>query len=78
MIRKSPQYDTTKPPGQIINFEVPLVRAAEAFRGDDIDGLRVQVRELRKELRYEREQRTFWYLDAMKYKAMVEKMTKFP
>ncbi len=61
MIRKSPQYDTTNPPGQItnrvVNLEMPLGRAIEAFKAEETEGLVRRVQQLEKELKYERELR---------------------
>jgi hypothetical protein len=54
MIRKSPQYDTTTPPGQIVNLEMPLGRAIEAFKAEEMEGLVRRVQQLENELKYER------------------------
>ncbi len=61
MIRKSPQYDTTTPPGQIVNLEMPLGRAIEAFRAEETEGLVRRVQQLEKELKYERDLRLRLY-----------------
>jgi hypothetical protein len=54
MIRKSPQYDTTTPPGQIVNLEMPLGRAIEAFKAEEMEGLVRRVQQLENELKYAR------------------------
>ena len=58
MMHKQPHNDTTNPPGQVINkipnMEVPLVRAVEAFQGEQIEGLVRRVQQLENELKYAR------------------------
>ncbi len=63
MIRKSPQYDTTTPPGQIVNLEMPLGRAIEAFRAEEMEGLVRRVQQLEKELKYVRSQNLLLYAE---------------
>jgi hypothetical protein len=63
MIRKSPQHDTTTPPGQIINLEMPLGRAIEAFRAEEMEGLVRRVQQLEKELKYVRSQNLLLYAE---------------
>jgi len=57
MIRTPPQHNTVNPPGQIRNpphMEVPLGRAIDAFRDEEMAGLRGRVAQLEKELKYVR------------------------
>lgn len=58
MMHKQPHKDTVNPPGQYVNLEMPLKRAVEAFRDEEMDGLRGRVLQLEAELRYLR-QRNF-------------------
>ncbi len=46
------------------NFEEPLVVSMEDFYKKRVLELEQTVDQLRKELKYEREQRTFWFLKA--------------
>lgn len=65
MLRKSPRYDTTNPPGQIINpvvnLEMPLGKAIEAFKAEETEGLIRRIQQLEKELKYERGERLRLY-----------------
>lgn len=66
MLTKRACLDTVNPPGQIVNpphLEVPLTRAVEAFRDEEIEGLVRRVRQLENELKYERSERTRLYLE---------------
>lgn len=67
MIRNRSYLDTTNPPGQIVNkipnLEMPLGRAIEAFKQEEIDGLRGRVHELEKELKYMRSKNLELYLE---------------
>lgn len=54
MMHKSAYKDTTNPPGQIVNLEMPLGRAIEAFRAEEIEGLVRRVQQLENELKYAR------------------------
>lgn len=59
MIRKSPQYDLVNPPGQIhypTHLEMPLTRAVEAFRDEEMAGLVRRVQQLEKELKWTRQE----------------------
>ena len=91
-MHKQPHNGTTTPPGQVVNLEVPRTKAVEAFRDDQFVGASTDylrgykhgladakdaTKNLRDSLKYERSQRLHWYLEAMKYKAIVEKYTKF-
>ena len=55
MIRTPPQHNTINPPGQIVNLEVPLTKAIEAFRDDQQAGLVRRVQQLEAELKYLRQ-----------------------
>jgi hypothetical protein len=65
MIRKSPQYDTTTPPGQIVNLEMPLGRAIEAFKAEEMEGLVRRVQQLENELKYTRSQNLQLYAELL-------------
>lgn len=55
MIRIPPQHNTMFPPGQIVHhLEVPLTKAVEAYRDDQLAGLVRRVQQLEKELKYVR------------------------
>lgn len=75
-----PQHNTTNPPGQIVNpvnLEQPLTTAVEAFQDTTEEGLRGRVRNLEQELRKTRQENLRLYLELEKYKAIVQKVTKF-
>lgn len=58
MMHKQPHKDTTNPPGQIrypSHLEMPLKRAVEAFRDEEMRGLVMRVQQLESELRYLRQ-----------------------
>ncbi len=57
MMHKPAHKDTVNPPGQIVNLEMPLGRAIEAFKAEETEGLVRRVLQLEKELKYERELR---------------------
>ena len=58
MIRTPPQHNTAFPPGQVVHhLEVPLTKAVEDYRDDQLAGLVRRVQQLEKELKYERELR---------------------
>ena len=66
MIRTPPQHATAYLPGQIVNpphLEVPLKRAVEAFRDEEMNGLRVRVLQLEAELRYLRQRNLALYTE---------------
>jgi hypothetical protein len=54
MMHKSAHKDTTNPPGQIINLEMPLGRAIETFKAEEMEGLVRRVQQLENELKYAR------------------------
>lgn len=55
MIRTPPQHNTMFPPGQIVHhLEVPLTKAVEDYRDDQLAGLVRRVQQLEKELKYVR------------------------
>ena len=68
MMHKQPHNDIMNPPGQIVNLEMPLVRAVEAFQGEQMMGLVRRVAELENALKTLREQNLSLYL---KYQQMV-------
>lgn len=64
MIRTPPQHNTMFPPGQIVHhLEVPLTKAVEDYRDDQLAGLVRRVQQLENELKYERSERTRLYLE---------------
>lgn len=66
MIRTPPQHNTINPPGQVrypSHLEMPLKRAVEAFRDEEMDGLRVRVQQLEAELRYLRQRNLALYAE---------------
>ena len=54
MMHKSAHKDTTNPPGQIVNLEMPLGRAIETFKAEEMEGLVRRVQQLENELKYAR------------------------
>lgn len=62
-MHKQPHKDTTHPPGQYVNLEMPLKRAVEAFRDEEMDGLRGRVLQLEAELRYLRQRNLALYAE---------------
>lgn len=66
MIRTPPQHNTVNPPGQVrypSHLEMPLKRAVEAFRDEEMDGLRGRVLQLEAELRYLRQRNLALYAE---------------
>ena len=66
MIRTPPQHATAHLPGQIqypSHLEMPLKRAVEAFRDEEMDGLRGRVAQLEAELRYLRQRNLSLYVE---------------
>lgn len=64
MIRTPPQHNTMFPPGQIVHhLEVPLTKAVEDYRDDQLAGLVRRVQQLEKELKYVRGENLRLYLE---------------
>ncbi len=63
MMHKPAHKDTTNPPGQIVNLEMPLGRAIDTFRAEETEGLVRRVLQLEKELKYERGERLRLYAE---------------
>ena len=80
MLKIPAQHNITHPPGQIVNpvnLEQPLTKAVEDFQGTTEEGLRGRVRNLEQELKNVRAHNLQLYLELEKYKAIVQKVTKF-
>ena len=64
MIRTPPQHNTAFPPGQIVHhLEVPLTKAVEDYRDDQLAGLTRRVQQLENELKYVRSEHVRLYLE---------------
>jgi len=63
MMHKSAHKDTTNPPGQTVNLEMPLGRAIEAFKAEETEGLVRRVLQLETELKYVRGENLRLYLE---------------
>lgn len=64
MIRTPPQHNTAFPPGQIVHhLEVPLTKAVEDYRDDQLAGLTRRVQQLENELKYVRSENVRLYLE---------------
>jgi len=63
MMHKPAHKDTVNPPAQIVNLEMPLGRAIEAFRDEETEGLVRRVLQLEKELKYVRSENLRLYAE---------------
>jgi hypothetical protein len=70
MMHKSAHKDTTNPPGQIVNLEMPLGRAIEAFRAEEMEGLVRRVQQLENELKHLRARNLDLYLQLQEQKSL--------
>jgi hypothetical protein len=63
MLHKPAHKDTVNPPAQYVNLEMPLTKAVEAFKDEQIYWLRARVHELEKELKSVREKNIKLYIE---------------